>query len=472
MAASMKFLIPFSLLVAIGGQMEWDGASAIAKPRLVSAVGGLSQPFQPASTSAPSSATSPESVRYGLADSRNGASIALVVVFGIWLCGAVVMGALWFREWRKVRASLADAVLVPFPLPIRALSSPDCIEPGVFGIFRPVLVLPEGITDRLTESQFAAILAHELCHAKRRDNLAAAMHMVVETMFWFHPLVWWLERQLVAERERACDEEVLRSIEDPEVYAQGILNVCKFYKESPLACVSGVTGSNLKNRIEEIMTHRIIRNLTPFRKALLAIVGLAAVALPIGFGMVSASQTPSRKLITDPQAPRPEPVPTGSLLKESSQATGANTQTQGWLDQIEAAGYRNLDVEQLIRLKEHEIDGAYIQEIRAAGYDLPVDQLIRFREHEITAEFINGLKALGFKDLNANEVVRLREHDADPERIRQFQSSYPNVSIDNVIRLLEHDITPEYIREANRRFKDINLDQLIRIKEHDILPTR
>jgi len=289
--------------------------------------------------------------------------------------------------------------------------------------------------------------------------------MVVETVFWFHPLVWWLERRLVAERERACDEEVLRSIEDPEVYAQGILNVCKFYKVSPLVCVSGVTGSNLKNRIEEIMTHRIIRNLTPFRKALLVVVGLAAVALPIGFGMVSASQTPSGKLITDPQAPTPERV-------QVPQATGANTQTQGWLDQIEAAGYRNLDVEQLIRLKEHEIDGPYIQEIRAAGYDLPVDQLIRFREHEITAEFINSLKALGLKDLSANEVVRLREHDADPERIRQFQSSYPNVSIDNIIRMLEHDITPEYIREANRRFKDISLDQLIRIKEHDILPTR
>jgi hypothetical protein len=63
------------------------------------------------------------------------------------------------------------------------------------------------------------------------------------------------------ERERACDEEVLMQGAEPQVYAEGILNVCKFYVESPLACVAGVTGSNLKKRIEEIMTHRIARKL-------------------------------------------------------------------------------------------------------------------------------------------------------------------------------------------------------------------
>ena len=57
----------------------------------------------------------------------------------------------------------------------------------------------------------------------------------------------------MAERERACDEEVVRVVGEPQAYAEGILNVCKFYRESPSVCMSGVTGSNLKNRIEEIM---------------------------------------------------------------------------------------------------------------------------------------------------------------------------------------------------------------------------
>jgi len=57
---------------------------------------------------------------------------------------------------------------------------------------------------------------HEVQHVRRRDNLAAAMHLVVEAIFWFHPLVWWLGARLVEERERACDEEVLRLGNQPE----------------------------------------------------------------------------------------------------------------------------------------------------------------------------------------------------------------------------------------------------------------
>ena len=82
--------------------------------------------------------------------------------------------------------------------------------------------------------------------------------MFVETVFWFHPLVWWIGKRMVEERERACDEEVLRLGSEPQVYAEGILNVCKLYMESPLACVSGVTGANLKKRIEAIMSNRAV----------------------------------------------------------------------------------------------------------------------------------------------------------------------------------------------------------------------
>jgi len=93
---------------------------------------------------------------------------------------------------------------------------------------------------------------------------------------------------MVEERERACDDDVLNVVRDARVYAEGILNVCKFYLESPLVCVAGVTGSNLKRRIEEIMEHRIARKMDFGRKVLLATVGLAAVAAPVVIGMTHA----------------------------------------------------------------------------------------------------------------------------------------------------------------------------------------
>jgi uncharacterized protein (TIGR03435 family) len=160
------------------------------------------------------------------------------------------------------------------------------LEPGVFGIYRPVLLLPEGIFERLTPKQLQSVIAHELCHIRYRDNLIAAIHMLVETVLWFHPLVWWIGKRMIEERERACDEEVLRLGSEPHVYAEGILNICKSYVESPLVCVSGVTGSNLKKRIEAIMANRVARNLSVGKIVLLVNAAVLALAGPIVIGVV------------------------------------------------------------------------------------------------------------------------------------------------------------------------------------------
>ena len=88
--------------------------------------------------------------------------------------------------------------------PIEMRLSRTSLEPGIFGIVQPVLVRPNGISEQLEDSHLDAILAHELLHVRRRDNLAAAVHMLVEAIFWFYPLVWWIGGRLLEERERAC----------------------------------------------------------------------------------------------------------------------------------------------------------------------------------------------------------------------------------------------------------------------------
>ena len=176
--------------------------------------------------------------------------------------GFALLLAGWWRRAREIRAALAAASPVEFGFPIKVMSSPGILEPGVFGVLRPVLLLPEGIAARLTPEQLESVLAHELCHVRRRDNLTGVLHMIVEALFWFHPLIWWLGARLMEERERACDEEVLRLGNQPEVYAEGILKICDLYWESPLRCVSGVTGADLRKRIEEIMTNRSLARLS------------------------------------------------------------------------------------------------------------------------------------------------------------------------------------------------------------------
>lgn len=113
--------------------------------------------------------------------------------------------------------------------------------------------------------------------------------MAVETVFWFHPLAWWIGTRLVEERERACDEDVLAAGNDPHEYAEGILAICKRYVESPAICMAGVTGSDLKGRIEAILSERVARDLTLAKKSILLVAGVAALSIPIVTGIFHAS---------------------------------------------------------------------------------------------------------------------------------------------------------------------------------------
>jgi bla regulator protein BlaR1 len=279
LAASVKFLVPFSLLVSVGAQFEWRMAPAVGADPISHAVERIGQPFalpvEPVPAVAAAAAANP----------------VPVLLFSVWFCGFAISAAVWYRLWQRFRAVIRVATPLPLDLPIPVMTSPDPLEPGVFGIFKPILLLPEGIGERLTAEQLRSILAHELCHVRRRDNLTAAMHMLVEAICWFHPLVRWIGGRLVEERERACDEEVVRTGNDPHVYAEGILNVCRFYLQSPLACASGVTGADLKKRIEAIASNRIAPRLTAARKGLLAAAGLTAIGAPVLVGLWRAPST-------------------------------------------------------------------------------------------------------------------------------------------------------------------------------------
>jgi bla regulator protein blaR1 len=300
LAASVKFLVPFSLLTSMGNHLAWSRDSAGSTTGLYLAMEQFGQPFaQPAAP-----VISQASASTALWSLHN----LLPALVAVWLCGFLVVFFVWGVRWRRVSSALRTAQPVREGREVETLRrlepmggirkriemflSRTSLEPGIFGIARPVLIWPQGISKHLEDAHLEAILAHELWHVRRRDNLAAAIHMVVEAIFWFHPLVWWLGARMVEERERACDEEVLESGTERHVYAESILKVCEFCVGSPLACVSGVTGADLKKRMVHIMTNRILRKLDFSKKLLLGVAGVLAIALPIAFGLVHA--TPSR----------------------------------------------------------------------------------------------------------------------------------------------------------------------------------
>jgi uncharacterized protein (TIGR03435 family) len=294
MTASVKFLVPFLLLIAVGARMRSLVPAPAAGPAVATVMAEAAEPFTvTGSPDAPSATPAPQAVVHHYTDWTP------LLLLAAWACGALVVLMRFAQGWMKVRAALRGARPAEIAAEIPVLLSPAAMEPGIVGILRPVLLLPEGILERLSAEQFRAILAHEMCHARRRDNFTFAMHMVVEVLFWFFPPVWWIGSRLIEERELACDEAVVEAGGAPQAYAEGILNVCKFCVESPIECVAGVTGADLKKRIVRIMTERNLLHLDWRKKAVLALAALTVIAVPVTLGLTQAAQTAPPAAATD-----------------------------------------------------------------------------------------------------------------------------------------------------------------------------
>jgi beta-lactamase regulating signal transducer with metallopeptidase domain len=267
-AASLKFLVPFAALVFLGERLARLMPAPL--PSSLRVLAPVAQKFSAARTLAP----------------VHGADFVLPLLL-VWLAGLCVILGLALMRWLKLRVVVRQAHALPLLAPVEIRATASLQEPGLVGIFKPVVLLPRDLLAGLTPAERDGILAHEFVHWRHCDNLTAALHMLVEALFWFWPPVWLIGSRLIAERERACDEGVIAAGHDPEIYAGGILKVCHFCIRSPLACAAGVSGANLSLRVRQIMSDRQTAGLDGGRRVLLASAGLLALGLPVMAGLTT-----------------------------------------------------------------------------------------------------------------------------------------------------------------------------------------
>jgi beta-lactamase regulating signal transducer with metallopeptidase domain len=278
LTASAKFLVPFTLLTALGARIPWGPRPVHGiEPSFLSIAGQVAGPISPFGRSG-------ARVMAEVTRSASGGEVVLIAIGVLWGVGTLAVAARWFTRWLLVRRALRESTQMSLAFVIPVRSSASQLEPAVVGVLRPVLLVPKGMEQRLAPEEMGAVLAHERCHVAWRDNLAAALHMLVETLFWFHPLIWWLGTRLLDERERACDEQVLAGGHSPESYAEGILKVCEHYLAPHLACVAAVSGANLKLRIRGILQNRLVERLNGARRLVLAVTVGATIAVPVAVG--------------------------------------------------------------------------------------------------------------------------------------------------------------------------------------------
>jgi TonB family protein len=210
------------------------------------------------------------------------------------------------------------------------LTGNSCAVPITVGWLRPRVILP-AVWRSWSEAQLGAVLAHENEHVRRRDPLLQSIALVNRAIFWFHPLAWWIERQLSALAEEACDAAVLSRGHDPFEYSEYLMAMARAMQQAGARLnFAGMTmpGASLPRRIRRILTGGPAPRLSNTRAACIA-VACAAVSTVFTAGAVSHAQ-PYIQIVEKPLAvvTRPSAEPVQPLVRKRGQKTILMAQAQ------------------------------------------------------------------------------------------------------------------------------------------------
>lgn len=339
--ASAKFMVPAGLFVFMaeltGIDSSWFSQPAPGSQQNALLLQGLTGPVSAIANSYELTVVATDVLRH------NEIYCALSL---IWLGGTLTFLGVWAMRRRKFLRALKDGGAINraargrewqalerakeflhMKTEVELVISSHKTEPAVCRVWKPVVLMPQDIADHLDDAELEAIMLHELIHIQRRDNLIGTLQMIVCALLWFHPLVWFINSKLFDERELACDEEVLKIHGSPHAYAASILKVVRFSIGWRVAGVTGAgSGSNLRRRIENIMTTNNTRRSTTGWHRLLAgtLLGFALVLM-----VVAGVYTRSRNANAAVSLPPVHETSVGPVAQRESMAPAAQSDSKG-----------------------------------------------------------------------------------------------------------------------------------------------
>jgi uncharacterized protein (TIGR03435 family) len=186
-------------------------------------------------------------------------------------------------EWRNALDSITARTRLSSP--VRLLVSGFVQTPAVVGWFKPAILLPAAAITGLVPEHIEALLAHELAHIRRHDYLVKVLQTVAETLLFYHPAVWWLSRQIDAEREACCDDFAVGLTGDTLTYVSALASLESRRREH-LAPLLAANGGSLQHRIARLVGQ------SPTRACPLLVAGPMTVGVLMGLtvcGIVAQS---------------------------------------------------------------------------------------------------------------------------------------------------------------------------------------
>ena len=162
------------------------------------------------------------------------------------------------------------------------------------------------------------------------------------------------------------------------------------------------------------------------------------------------------------------------IATEERQANSTSDSTgqtgRSYIADMEAAGYKNLTVDQLVALKIQGVTPEYVREIKAAGLNPDINQLIAMKIQGVSPAYLHDWKAAGI-DADINNAIAMKIQGVTPAYVKEVQATGLNPSINQLIGMKIQGVTPEYIREVQSSgWKSVTIDQLIAMKIQGVKP--
>lgn len=222
-------------------------------------------------------------------------------LFGTWAgiaaigLARVVVG-LWRLRGLRQRCIQVDLALLDdelqetltrFSLSNRTRSPVLCVServsvPTVIGFVNPTVVIPPWLMNELSPSELKQVLLHELAHLQRWDDWTNLAQKILKALMFFHPAVWWIEKQLSLEREMACDDVVIAETANPRAYAECLTHLAeKSFVRRSLALAQAALGRIRQTslRVAQILdTDQVRTSRSSWRPAMALVAAFAFVS--------------------------------------------------------------------------------------------------------------------------------------------------------------------------------------------------
>jgi beta-lactamase regulating signal transducer with metallopeptidase domain/peptidoglycan/xylan/chitin deacetylase (PgdA/CDA1 family) len=177
--------------------------------------------------------------------------------------------------------------------------------PMVIGWLKPLIIVPASVFLQMNPHELETILAHELVHIRRYDNLVNFLQSFVEIVFFYHPGARWISAVIRREREYACDDAVLEILDSRRiVYAEALANLEEIRlltNEKTPSVIMAASGGKLMQRIERIIeknTEKQANSKQSFWSASLALLLISAFLISV-FSAQTALSVNSKTVVTE-----------------------------------------------------------------------------------------------------------------------------------------------------------------------------